>query len=70
MNSLKALDCNVPNIDGKINFINTYDLEETACKAIPEGRYGYISSSSGDLWILNKINTLNDFLLLERMLRT
>lgn len=35
--------------EGKIDFVNTNDLEEAAANVIPKGGYGYIQSGAGDL---------------------
>lgn len=69
MNPLKVPNYNAPNSEGKINFINTYDLAEMARKVIPEGGYGYISSGAGDLWTLKQnIAAFNHKLIVPKVL--
>lgn len=49
LDKLNKLNDVAPNNEGKINFINTHDLEKMARNVIPEGGFGYISSGAGDL---------------------
>jgi lactate oxidase len=66
---LKPLNYNAPNTEGKIIFVNMYDLEKMARKVIPEGGNGYISSDAGDLWTVEQnIAAFNHKLIVPRVL--
>lgn len=69
MDKLNKLNDVAPNNEGKINFINTHDLEKMARNVIPEGGFGYISSGAGDLWTLEQNNAaFNHKLIVPRVL--
>lgn len=54
MEEVGAMSYKAPDAEGKVNFVNLYDLEEMAKKVMPEGGFGYISSGAGDLWTLEQ----------------
>ncbi len=54
LDKLTTLNYAATNNEGKIDFINTCDLEDMARNVIPEGGFGYISSGAGDLWTLEQ----------------
>ncbi|URZ86544.1 alpha-hydroxy-acid oxidizing protein [Floricoccus penangensis] len=47
-------DFRTSTAEGKVNFVNVYDLEKAASLVIPTGAFGYISSGAGDMWTLEQ----------------
>ncbi|MDN6626478.1 MAG: lactate oxidase [Pisciglobus halotolerans] len=70
MSEVKNMAYQAPETEGKIDFVNLYDLEKMAAKVIPEGGFGYISSGAGDLWTIDQnIKSFNHKVIVPRVLR-
>jgi len=58
------------NFEQYLDFINVYDLEEEAKKAIPKGGFGHIASAAGDSWTLKEnIKAFNHKLIVPEVLQ-
>lgn len=69
MDEVQKMMYQAPDAEGKVNFVNLYDLEDMAKKVIPEGGYGYISSGAGDLWTIEQnIKSFNHKVIVPRVL--